>query len=279
MRQKIFLAHSHHDQNVAYGVTEWMLNLWPDLSVFLTHNGLSELDRLVPHYYLHAIPGSNAFICIISRDCFASNAIFDELKVAAAASCNIILVIQPNMTPEDKTELAWVIQRWEQKYGNAIDLGKAESDQKLLKALCRALERSEPVTWHPGSLDTALTKVRAAPKKNDLPLPNLNAILSGKATRDESVKWFAIMEKWLDNRLRSGGISVERLPRIHSLENRVLLFLLSSDPEVWVDFMFQLSPLINDDFRKHLDLIMRHATDETMRKQLSDINMLSYLFA
>lgn len=97
MRQKVFLAHSHHDQNIAYALSEWILNLWSDLSVFLTHNGLSELDRLVPYYYLHAIPGSDAFICLISRNCFASNAIFDELEVAAKASCNIILVIQPNM--------------------------------------------------------------------------------------------------------------------------------------------------------------------------------------
>jgi len=45
----VFLAHSYRDQSAAYAISEWICQLWPNVSLFVTHTGLTGREQVEEH--------------------------------------------------------------------------------------------------------------------------------------------------------------------------------------------------------------------------------------
>ncbi|QYZ66795.1 MAG: hypothetical protein OI74_10145 [Gammaproteobacteria bacterium (ex Lamellibrachia satsuma)] len=274
----ILLAHSHSDQHAAYALSEWLYKAWPDLYVYLTHCHFPELEELMERHYLSVIPHTDALLCLVSRNSLGSDAVSLELQVARKSSRPTILVLHPQMSPSDFLELQSVIEFWDDTYGEVIDTRDILGEQALVERLCRELNRSWPAFVPSGSLTAIVNKPRRLPGPTRMPVPDTEAIFTGRPSREQAEQWLAILLKGWDNRIRSRGLEsgIDAMERLFSPESRAAQLLTSFPDWAWGSLMTQLHPLINDRFRTEIQVLLHaHQGNPEISRALAAILLLS----
>jgi len=250
----VFLSHSHEDQLAAYSISEWICQLWPDIHLFVTHEGLSGREQIEEHSYLKAVPHVEAFVCLLTEHSMTSNAVFDELNVALQLSKPIIQVMQPNATDDDRRVYSYLQSLWEPKYGAVIYADSASGEDELLGALCNALNRVTPDTWSAGMLMKLVAKKRTQPPSGSTSLPDVETLEAGLGTRAEAIEWLAHLELEHDNQMRIRGLPTVALSESSqlSIEARVARLLFTMQPSLWPQPIRQLRPLVDARLRRWL---------------------------
>lgn len=243
----VFLSHSHMDQKVSYAISEWIYRLWPDIFVYITHKNLSAREKIQQYSFLHVVPHIDVFVCLLSRHSMTSNAVIDELEISARAARPIILLFHPHMNEEDIKVYSYLKELWEPKYGSPIDISSLKGEKEFLMVLCNTLGMECPSSWKLGDLNISIEKEREIPAETELPIPDVNKIISGQATRHEAIQWLALLEFEWDNRECSKGAPPpsKNRPKNLSPEDRAKEFLMYCQPEEREKLVIQLRPLVD----------------------------------
>lgn len=243
---------------MSYAVSTWIFRAWPDAFVYVTHRHSAELEALAERHYLHLIPHASALLCLVSEGSLGSNEVSLELQIARKAKRPTVLFLDPQMDDAEVAGLQTVIDIWDEGYGGVIDPRHPDGERQLTDRLGGVLGRAWPASMPPGTLRAIVDEPRSLPAERSVPVPDVEAIFAGRATRKQAEQWLAVLMRLWDNRMRARGLepAVGAMEKLFSPESQLAQLLTSYPDEVRPVLMHQLRPLVNETFRNELQLLM-----------------------
>ena len=264
----IFLSHSHEDQLLAYAFSEWLTTVWRDLHVYLTHRGLGGREQLQEYSYLHAAPHAAGMLCLLTQHSMTSNAVLDEMEVALKASIPIVHIMRPKPSEDDLRVYSYLRELWEPKYGEVHYTDTPQDERQLLKVVSIILSRPVPNSWTEGVLMRMLEISRSEPPAEELLIPDVDMLETGRGTRADALMWLSYLEREHDNQMRIRG-----LPTVDPRESkklpdgvRVARLIYTVPRHLWEQPIRQLQLLIDTPMQRWLELNITDAPDLHVRK-------------
>lgn len=216
MRYDLFVAHSHDDQGDVYALTRWLWLVWGDLRLFLTSADQTEIFRLVPDYYLEALRASRVFVLWATPPSIRSPYVLEEVRHAATQRCQILVahdqrLEEADVAPVMRRETCGAATAW-----SSFDVALEAQQRALIAAIAAVVAR--PVPTELPSLPIRSGRVmggvapRPRPEVTDPRLPDMGAVTGGFASRDDTLIWLEMLEKWGDNLARAAGIKTYLIP-------------------------------------------------------------------
>lgn len=264
LRYHIFISHSHDDQKIAYALTEWMLELWPSISIFMTSRDQCEIDELIPGLYFLALHASKCVLFLATPSSLKSSYAQIELGAATQLGVNIIGVCANGSTPDD-IEADGI----RGDFDRVIDLAYEGAETALLDFLGSALNLTIPEKHKVGRLDQLLKMPRYIPdnkhreRVNEGKIPNAQKIAdSQELTKEDTLKWLDIVEKHVENKARMAGLCPELLPKETDVRARLIRILMVSDDAKYDELLRPFAALIDDQFCSKVAFQWRYALQQ-----------------
>lgn len=246
----IFISHSHDDQEVAYALTELMIELWPSINIFMTSRDQREVNELVPGYYLLALNASRCMLFLTTPSSLKSSFALIELGTATQLDINVIGICTNGCRP-DAIEASGILG----KFDKVIDLTNEEAEADLLNFFKSALNLTIPKNHRVGVLNQLLRRSRYIPDNefkgmvDSSRIPDAHKIAHNQElSKEDALKWLDILEKNVENKARMAGLKPEMLPKGTDVQNRLIILMITSDDIKYDELLRPLAALIDDQF-------------------------------
>jgi len=263
----IFFSHSHQDQLLAYAFSEWLTTVWPNLHVYLTHQGLSGREQIQEFSYLHATPHAAGMLCLLTQHSMTSNAVFDEMEVALKAAVPIIHIMRPKPSEDDLKVYSYLRELWVPKYGKVLYTDTIQDEGQLLSAISRILSWQVPRSWTQGLLKQKIEKFRSQPPTSELTIPDIDALEMGGGTRGDALMFLSYLEREHDNQMRIRGLPIVNPAESASLPDgvRVARLIFTIPKHLWEQPIQQFQHLVDAPMLQWLERCITDAPDPAVR--------------
>ncbi|MCJ7516231.1 MAG: toll/interleukin-1 receptor domain-containing protein [Dehalococcoidia bacterium] len=267
----IFVSHSHEDQKIAYGLTEWMHNLWPDIDIYMSSRDQTDLARSFPTLYFWQIRRSKCVIFLLTPNAMRSPYVGMEMGSALSAQVKTIPILAQGLTKKDMLNSSVDIN-----CEKAIELDNPNSEDELVRELCRILNQTAPKEDKIRTMKRILSQSRVIPEVtgqvNNSEVFSYDVFFDPKKQSKESaLKWLDITEKLVQNKARIRGIKVEMLPAFKKIHSRITVVMTCSDENRFDELLKGFTPLIDDEFLQYLKSVQKTAfasNDEKMARTI-----------
>lgn len=262
----IFISHSHNDQAVAYGLTEWIYRVWPDINLFMTSREQREIEEVVPGHYFLALHASRCVLFLATPSSLKSSYAQIELGAATQLGTKVIGVCADGSTLEDlkATEIL-------RDLDIAVDLDHRDAESTLIKYISSTLNFAIPENYEAGLLPILLRKSRYIPSAESRAsvdgskIPDALKIAKGEVlSKEDALKWLDIVEKNVQNKARMTGSKPEFLPQTTDVHDRLIIIMVTSDDTKYDRLLKPFAALIDEQFCRKVALQWQTAIQQEM---------------
>lgn len=250
LKYDVFVSHSHHDQEVAYALTEWMQELWPGIKIFMTSRDQRELDELIPGRYFLALQASRCVLFLATAGSLGSGYALMELGSAMQLGIRVVAVCANGSTIYELEANGLLGD-----FDLVTDLTEEDAEKALLDFLESTLSITIPEDYEVGRLNQLLRKPRYIPDNEageqvDMSkIPDAHKIAAKQQLSEEdALKWLGILEKHVENKARMAGLRPEMLPKETDAYGRLIMIMMVSDDEKYDELLQPFAALIDNQF-------------------------------
>jgi hypothetical protein len=278
----LFVSHSHKDDQIVYGLSKWLYELWPDLKIFMTGSSQTEIGQIMPAHYFFQIERSRCALFLCTKHSLDSAYVRLELGAIFAAELPILTVsldsrsIRDLMTAMNK-DLAFKID-----LNRVVNLTEPDGVNELISQLRNLLDLPEPASSQDQVMRTLLSGkvISKRAKRDDKPEEfhlDIEGILNpDKQTRENALKWLQMVESEVEHKARMKGVRIDRLPEIskEDVHKRIVLAMLTSDENRYDQLLEPFRPLMDSRIVNYIVFMEDYAKrlrDEDLRTKIEKL--------